>query len=161
MFTRKTVIGTYDWASLSATWQGDLKKTRLGPVGLQPGDMSGLLINLAVIRDAEPGKTLQYRFVDNGRVRNHRYVVADELESVEVGGIGYMAMRVDRVEEGGQTMIWIVKGVPTPIRMLQREADVDTYELDGSTPCGGGQQRPPIRRQSRSRPPEAPSDTPR
>ena len=38
--------------------------------------MSGLLINLAVIRDAQPGKSLHYRFVDDGRVRDHQYVVA-------------------------------------------------------------------------------------
>ena len=92
--------------------------------------MSGLLINLAVIRDAEPGKTLQYRFVDNGRVRNHRYVVADEPESVSVAGIGYSAMRVERIEDGNEeTVIWVVKDVPTPIRMLQREDGVDTYDL--------------------------------
>jgi hypothetical protein len=130
VFTQKQTIGVYDWRAGSASWRGDVKPGRTGPLALQPGDMSGLLINLAVIRDAEPGKTLQYRFVDSGRVRHHRYVVADELESVSVGGIGYMAMRVDRAEAGNeQTVIWVVKDVPTPIRMLQREDGVDTYDL--------------------------------
>lgn len=130
LFTQKKTIGIYDWASRSATWKGDVKPTRTGPLALQSGDMSGLLINLALIRDAEPGRSLSYRFVDNGRVRNHRYVVADELESVSVAGIGYMAMRVDRVEEGNEeTVIWVVKDVPTPIRMLQRESGEDTYDL--------------------------------
>lgn len=130
VFTQKQTIGVYDWRAGSASWRGDVKQSRTGPVALQGGDMSGLLINLAVIRDAEPGKTLQYRFVDNGRVRNHRYVVADELESVSVAGISYAAMRVERVEEGTeQTIIWVVKDVPTPIRMLQREDGVDTYDL--------------------------------
>ena len=32
--------------------------------------MSGLLINLAVMRDAAPGATLHYRFVDDGRARD-------------------------------------------------------------------------------------------
>lgn len=130
VFTQKETIGVYDWRLGSATWQGDVKKTRTGPLALQGGDMSGLLINLAVIRDAEPGKTLHYRFVDNGRVRNHEYVVAQETESVSVAGIGYTAMRVERTgQDNEETVIWVVKGVPTPIRMLQREDGMDTYDL--------------------------------
>src|SRR3970282_1093256 len=130
VFTQKKTIGVYDWHLGSATWQGDVKESRTGPLALQGGDMSGLLINLAVIRDAEPGKTLQYRFVDNGRARPHKYVVATEPESVSVAGIGYTAMRVDRIEKGNEeTVIWVVKGVPTPIRMLQREDGSDTYDL--------------------------------
>ncbi|MDQ3286873.1 MAG: DUF3108 domain-containing protein [Pseudomonadota bacterium] len=129
-FTQKKSTGTYDWAARSATWRGDVKEKRSGPVALQDGDMSGLLINLAVIRDAAPGRTLSYRFVDNGRAREHRYVVAAERESISIGGIGYMAMRVDRIEEGDEeTVIWVVSDVPTPIRMLQREGGVDTYDL--------------------------------
>lgn len=129
-FTRRKSVGTYDWSDRSARWQGDVKETRAGPVALLDGDMSGLLINLAVIRDAAPGKSLHYRFVEKGRARDHRYVVADELESISIAGIGYMAMRVDRIEEGDEeTVIWVVSDVPTPIRMLQREGGVDTYDL--------------------------------
>jgi len=47
-----------------------------------------------------------------------------------VGEIGYNAMRVTRVQSGNEeTVIWVVDGVPTPIRMLQREDGVDTYDL--------------------------------
>jgi hypothetical protein len=130
LFTRKQTVGTYDWRSSTARWSGDVKKHRQAPVALQPGDMSGLLINLAVIRDAQPGKVLNYRFVDDGRVRNHVYSVAPELEKVAVGEIGYNAMRVTRVHSGNEeTVIWVVDGVPTPIRILQREDGVDTYDL--------------------------------
>lgn len=130
LFTRKQTVGTYDWRSASARWSGNVKKTRRGSIALQPGDMSGLLINLAVIRDARPGAALSYRFVDDGRVRDHRYTVAPELEKVAVGDIGYNAMRVTRVQDGNEeTVIWVVDGVPTPIRMLQRENGVDTYDL--------------------------------
>jgi hypothetical protein len=145
LFTRKQTTGTYDWASSTARWKGDIKETRSHPIDLQPGDMSGLLINLAVIRDAEPGETLRYRYVDNGRVRQHEYRVAEELEGVSIGELSYYAMRVTRVQGGGEqnggdqagsanpdneeTVIWVVSGVPTPIRMLQRENGEDTYDL--------------------------------
>lgn len=130
LFTDRQSIGIYDWHSRSARWQGDIKESRRDPVALQPGDMTGLLINLAVIRDAEPGATLRYRYVDNGRVKQHTYVVAERTESVEVAGMGFSAMRVERVEDDNeQTIIWVVKGVPTPIRMLQREDGEDQYDL--------------------------------
>ena len=58
------------------------------------------------------------------------YVVATELEDVKVGDISYSAMRVTRVQSGNEeTVIWVVDGVPTPIRMLQRENGEDTYDL--------------------------------
>lgn len=130
LFTRKQTIGVYDWRSRNARWQGDVKKTRTAPVPLQDGDMSGLLINLAVIRDAKPGQPLHYRFVDDGRVRDHQYTVAQQLEPMAVGDLHYNAMRVTRVLSGNEeTVLWVVDGVPTPIRMLQRENGQDTYDL--------------------------------
>jgi hypothetical protein len=130
VFTRKQTVGVYDWRAGQARWTGDVKETRRAPVSLQAGDQSGLLINLAVIRDAAPGKSLHYRFVDDGRVREHHYNVSTELEEVKVGELNYSAMRVTRAESGGEeTVIWVVEGVPTPIRMLQREDGKDTYDL--------------------------------
>lgn len=130
LFTRRQSTGVYDWTARKATWTGDVKKTRKAPVDLQPGDMSGLLINLAVIRDAQPGQTLQYRYVDSGRARVQQYVVSAEPEDMSVGELRYSALRVDRVQSGGeQTSIWVAEGVPTPIRILQRENGEDTYDL--------------------------------
>lgn len=130
VFSKRQVIGIYDWNKRSARWTGDVKESRQKPIALLDGDMSGLLINLAVIRDAQPGKTLGYRFVDGGRVRPHQYVVAQELESVSVADMGYNAMRVNRVQSGNEeTVIWVVEGVPTPVRILQRENGQDTYDL--------------------------------
>ncbi|AWV06563.1 DUF3108 domain-containing protein [Marilutibacter maris] len=135
LFTRKRTTGSYDWQARQALWSGDIKEWRQRPVPLQPGDMSGLLINLAVIRDAEPGKTLHYRYVDNGRARPHVYRVDEALEGVRVGELSYNAMRVTRlpIEDGApdneETVIWVVEGVPTPVRMLQREDGEDTYDL--------------------------------
>ena len=135
LFSRKQTTGTYDWSQRTASWTGDIKDSRERPVPLQPGDMSGLLINLAVIRDAEPGTTLRYRYVDNGRAKPHTYQVAGDSEGVQVGELSYNAMRVTRTPDAGdvhddeETVIWVARGVPTPVRMLQREDGEDKYDL--------------------------------
>lgn len=130
LFSKRVINGVYDWNKRSAQWSGDVKDHRRKPIALQDGDMSGLLINLAVVRDAQPGKTLSYRFVDSGRARPHQYVVAQELEGVKVDDMSFNAMRVNRVQSGNEeTSIWVVDGVPTPVRILQRENGQDTYDL--------------------------------
>src|SRR3546814_13455911 len=98
LFLGKKVNGAYDWNTHTAQWQGSIKQERSQPIALQDGDMSGLLINLAVIRDARPGARLQYRFVDGGRVRDHIYQVADETETVEE--IGTATCRVRGCRKG-------------------------------------------------------------
>ena len=126
----KKSVGVYDWNKHSARWTGDVRKNRTGPIALQAGDMSGLLIDLAVIRDAAPGKTLHYRFVDDGRARDHMWVVAPQTEGISVGDLNYDAMRVERIQDGGdQTILWVAQGVPTPIRILQREDGEDATDL--------------------------------
>lgn len=130
LFLGKKISGVYDWNAHSARWQGSIKEERSKPIALQDGDMSGLLINLAVIRDARPGKRLQYRFVDGGRVRDHIYQVAEQTETIAVGELSYDAMRVSRVNGGNdETIFWVVDGVPTPVRMLQREDGGDGIDL--------------------------------
>ena len=130
VFTKKQTVGVYDWRSHQARWTGDVKESRRAPVTLQDGDQSGLLINLAVIRDAQPGQSLQYRFVDDGRVRDHRYDVSSQIEDVKIGELSYSAMRVTRAQAGNEeTVIWVVDGVPTPVRLLQRENGEDKYDL--------------------------------
>src|SRR3546814_2732369 len=133
LFLGKKVDGVYDWNTHTAQWQGSIKEARSQPIALHDGDMSGLLINLAVIRDARPGARLQYRFVDGGRVRDHTYQVADETETVEVGGLSYSAMRVSRVTGGNaETIFWVVYGVPTPVRLRQREDGRDGLAIGGA-----------------------------
>jgi hypothetical protein len=59
-------------------------------------------------------------------------VVAPQREPQSVEDIGYDAMRVSRVRAGGddnQTVLWVVEGVPTPIRILQREGGEDALDL--------------------------------
>jgi hypothetical protein len=133
VFGSRRTTGTYDWSTGTAQWQGDVKKTRRAAIPLQAGDMSGLLINLAVLRDAVPGATLHYRFVDDGRVRQHDYVVATEREPVEVDGLGYHAMRVTRAKAGGEsTTLWVTEGVPMPVRIvtIDDEDEIDLRLVD-------------------------------
>lgn len=126
----KKMVGTYDWNAHTAQWQGDIKKNRRAPLPLQAGDMSALLMNLAVIRDAGPGRQLNYRVVDNGRVREYQYVVSAEPENVEVEELSYSALRVSRANGGNdETIFWVADGVPTPVRILQRENGQDTIDL--------------------------------
>ncbi|WP_101925945.1 MULTISPECIES: DUF3108 domain-containing protein [Luteimonas] len=129
-FNRRTT-GTYDWHRNTAQWTGDVSDRRKQPVALQPYDMSALLINLAVMRDAVPGRELRYRFVDGGRVRDHVYQVSSETETVSVGDVSFSALRVERTNEGNNdaTIIWVADGVPTPVRILQREDGEDAVDL--------------------------------
>ncbi|MEO6103286.1 MAG: DUF3108 domain-containing protein [Pseudoxanthomonas sp.] len=130
VFTGKKMSGIYDWQAHSARWQGDVKKTRTAAIPLQDGDMSTLLVNLAVIRDAQPGKVLGYRVVDNGRARAYKYAVAAQTEIVNVDDLSYDAMRVARTNGGNdETILWVANGVPTPVRILQRENGQDTLDL--------------------------------
>lgn len=130
LFSGKKVSGVYDWNALTARWQGDIKKDKRAPVPLRAGDMSALLMNLAVIRDAEPGKALDYRVVDDGKVRDYRYAVAPQTEIVAVDDLSYDAMRVARTNGGNdETIFWVASGVPTPIRILRRENGQDTIDL--------------------------------
>lgn len=130
VFTSKKTSGVYDWQARSARWQGDVKKTRTAAIPLQDGDMSTLLVNLAVIRDAQPGKALSYRVVDGGRARDYQYAVAAQTEIVNVDDLSYDAMRVARTNGGNdETIFWVANGVPTPVRILQRENGQDTLDL--------------------------------
>ena len=126
----KKVVGVYDWQQGSAQWQGDLKKERQRPIPLQAGDQSALLLNLSLMRDARPGQPLHYRYVDAGRVRQHEYQAAGTTETVQVGDLSYDALRVYRTNGGNdETILWIANGVPTPVRILQRENGEDTIDL--------------------------------
>ncbi len=131
VFFNRRVTGVYDWNRNLAQWTGDVSDRRKQPVPLLPYDMSALLINLAVIRDAEPDRELRYRFVDGGRVRDHIYRVSTETQTVSVGDVSFSALRVERTNEGNNdaTIIWVADGVPTPVRILQREDGEDTVDL--------------------------------
>jgi hypothetical protein len=130
LFFGKKVTGVYDWKNGTVQWDGDLKKERRQPITLNPGDQSALLLNLSLMRDALPGKTLGYRYVDLGRVKQYDYKVADVTENVQVGDLSYDALRIQRINSGdNETILWIANGVPTPVRILQRDKGEDQIDL--------------------------------
>ncbi|MGB3393986.1 MAG: DUF3108 domain-containing protein [Stenotrophomonas sp.] len=130
LFFGKKITGVYDWQDGSAQWQGDLKKERQRPIPLQRGDQSALLLNLSLMRDARPGQPLSYRYVDVGRVRQYQYMAAAATETVQVGDLSYDALRIHRTNGGNdETILWIANGVPTPVRILQREDGEDAIDL--------------------------------
>jgi len=131
LFLGRKVEGVYDWNRGQARWQGDIDRKRRAPVALQPGDLSALLINLAVMRDARPGARLQYRFADAGRTRLHQYQAAAATAITAVGDLSYDALRVWRTNAspGDGMTLWLASGVPTPIRITQHEDGQETIDL--------------------------------
>ncbi len=128
LIKRKQVDARYDWNSNQATWTGDVKPERSGPIRLQNGDMDALLINLAIARDVNAGKPLNYRMVDDGRIKPMTYRVIGK-ENMTIGGKQQEATKVSRVDGNKEQIAWIVPGMPVPARLLQRENGKDALDL--------------------------------
>lgn len=128
LIKKKNVDATYDWDKREATWSGDIKPDRAGPVSLQAGDMDGLLMNLALARDVAAGKPLNYRLVEDGRAKPMSYQIAGK-ESVTVEGKPREATKVIRGDGKRQIVAWVVPGIPVPVRIVQRENGSDTLDL--------------------------------
>lgn len=128
LIKKKNVDATYDWDKREATWSGDIKPDRAGPVSLQAGDMDGLLMNLALAHDVAAGKPLNYRLVEDGRAKPMSYQIAGK-ESVTVEGKLREATKVIRGDGKRQIVAWVVPGIPVPVRIVQRENGSDTLDL--------------------------------
>jgi len=125
---KRNVQAKYDWNANQATWSGDVKPERRGPVKLQAGDMDALLINLAIARDLHAGKPLTYRMVDEGRVKPMTYTVIGK-ENVTVNGKQQQATKVSRTDGNKELIAWIVPDLPVPARLLQKENGQDSLDL--------------------------------
>jgi len=125
---KKSVDTVYDWSKSQATWSGDIKPERAGPLKLQAGDMDALLVNLAIVRDVAAGKPLRYRMVENGRAKAMVYQVMGK-EKITVAGKSQEATKVSRTDGDKQMIVWIVPNMPVPARILQRENGQDSIDL--------------------------------
>ena len=119
---------TYDWDKGVATWSGDVKPERAGPVELQPGDVDALLLNLELARDVQAGEPLDYRMVDDGRVKSMTYKVVGKDE-ITIGGKTHAATKVSNRDGDKETIAWVVEGMPMPVRILQRKDGKDEIDL--------------------------------
>ena len=119
---------TYDWGKGEASWSGDVKPERAGPVKLREGDMDAMLLNLAIVRDVGDGKALNYRLVENGRARPQNYHMLG-TETITVSGKARTATKVSRSSDDKQTIVWIVEGLPVPARILQTKDGSDELDL--------------------------------
>lgn len=119
---------TYDWDKGVATWSGDVKAERAGPVKLQAGDVDALLLNLELARDVPAGKPLSYRMVEDGRVKKLTYKVVGK-DTITVGGKPRPATKVSYASGNKETVAWVVEGLPVPARILQRKDGKDEIDL--------------------------------
>ena len=125
----RAVVTLYNWKGMQARWTGDVKPQRAGPVAMQPGDMDALLVNLALVRDIGFGRTsMSYRLLENGKAKAMVYRVAGR-EKITVGGRALDTTRVVQSAGGKQTIVWIAAGVPTPVRIVQREDGSEVFRL--------------------------------
>lgn len=125
---KRSVNATYDWAKGQATWEGDVKDDRRGPVKLREGDLDGMLLNLALVRDFKTGGDLSYRLVEDGRVRRRVFEPAG-TEQVTVGGKNHKATKVAWTDDDRSITAWIVDGLPVPARILQQRDGRDHIDL--------------------------------
>ena len=128
LIKKTSKVADYNWSSGVASWSGDMKPDRKGPIKLQSGDMDALLINLALVRDVTAGRPLNYRMVEDGRVKQMRYTVAGK-EAIDIGGKSTQATKVVSSDGDKQTIAWVVEGLPVPARILQRENGADSIDL--------------------------------
>jgi len=128
LIKRKSSQASYDWKTRQATWSGDVKPDRAGPVPLQPGDTNALLVDLQLVQDVNAGKPLNYRTVDGGRAKTMQFVAGGK-ETIDIGGKQHVATKATYSHDGKQIVVWVAAGVPVPLRILQREDGQDSIDL--------------------------------
>lgn len=119
---------TYDWDARQAHWTGDVGEDRAGPVSLRAGDLDAMLLNLALVRDVQAGRSLEYRLVDEGRARAQTFTI-EGTETVTVDGRSLEATKVMRDDGRRQLIAWVVDDLPVPARLLQRRNGRDEIDL--------------------------------
>lgn len=124
----RSTEATYDWTSRQARWTGDVDAEQAGPVSLRTGDLDAMLLNLALVRDVQAGKPLEYRLVDDGRARAQTFTV-EGTETVSINGRNREATKVMRDDGRRQLIAWIVDDLPVPARLLQRRNGRNEIDL--------------------------------
>ena len=120
---------SYDWKTGQASWSGDVKPDRAGPVALQSGDVDAMLLNLTLPRDVAMGRPLRYRMVEDGRAKPVN-CSAGGKDALQAGGKSLQATKVScDLGSNKQILLWVVDGMPFPVRILQRKNGKDDIDL--------------------------------
>lgn len=125
---RRTVPARFDWRARQATWAGDARPSRRGPVQIRAGDLDSLLLMLALVRDVPAGKPLDYRVIENGKARPMSFRRAG-TGAIAIGGRTVQATRVVTASGGKSTSVWVAAGIPVPLRIVQSEGGNETVSL--------------------------------
>ncbi len=125
---KKSKQANFDWSAGQATWSGDVKADRRGPIKLQAGDVDGMTLNLAIVRDALAGKPMRYRLIENGKAKPLAFTSAGK-ENVTVDGKAMQAIKVNGNDGDSRMTLWVVNGIPVPVRIQQQDDDGDTIDL--------------------------------
>ncbi|QHQ28857.1 hypothetical protein XaFJ1_GM002130 [Xanthomonas albilineans] len=128
LLKKTEVLGDYDWTNLQATWSGDVSSDQSGPVALTAGDLSPLLVNLAIVSDVNAGNPLSYHIVDLGQASQTTYQVVD-TENVSFNGKTEQATKISYTNGTKQTLAWIVPDAPAPVRIQQTDNGKQTVLL--------------------------------
>lgn len=126
---KRSKQASFNWANAQATWSGDVKADRRGPVKLQAGDVDGMTLNLALVQDALAGKPMRYRLIENGKAKPMTFSSAGR-ENVTVAGKAMQATKVTGSDGDSRMTVWVVQGIPVPVRIQQRDDDGDTIDLN-------------------------------
>lgn len=126
---KRSKQASFNWANAQATWSGDVKADRRGPVKLQAGDVDGMTLNLALVQDALAGKPMRYRLIENGKAKPMTFSSAGR-ENVTVAGKAMQATKVTGSDGDSRMSVWVVQGIPVPVRIQQRDDDGDTIDLN-------------------------------
>jgi len=124
----RSTSSIWDWERGEARWSGDIAPERSAPVPLQAGDLDAMLLNLILVRDIAARKPLRYRLVDDGRAREQRFQRAG-TEDINIGGHIRRALKVRREDGNRAITVWVVEGVPAPVRILQQRRGKDHIDL--------------------------------
>ena len=117
---------TYDWAKGTASWEGNISDDKKGPTRMVAGDMDALLVNLAIVRDVNAGKSLDYRLLENGKAKPMKYSIAGK-ETITVAGKSVSATKV--VGTGNKPIIlWVAPGYDVPVK-IEKVVDMGKMTL--------------------------------
>ena len=108
---KRSKQASFNWANAQATWSGDVKADRRGPVKLQAGDVDGMTLNLALVQDALAGKPMRYRLIENGKAKPMTFSSAGR-ENVTVAGKAMQATKVTGSDGDSRMTVWVVLGIP-------------------------------------------------